>query len=231
MALPDSVKVLCQPLLGQADWTVWRELLAFVGRKLVEWPADLVVLDTVGEFWPVLDENKATEVTAALRSLRPLTRGRAVLAVHHRKKVDSGEFTSTRGSSAITAFVDVIAELRRPPGGDDDSRQRVLATKGRVFDYPRITAELRHNVYEALGEPQDAARRALLRRVLDVLPWQPPGLTFPEVWKGADGTEAIGGGRNLLVAALKLGVDAGAVARTGTGGQHDRFRYHRGRKD
>lgn len=164
LGLTDAVRLVVRPFLGRPDEADWLEFVRSLLTGLEGHPADLVVLDTLADLWPVKDENSATEVQAAMKPLRALADGRAVLAIHHLRKSDGAEGTGSRGSGALAGFVDVIAELRRPKasrGGGEN--RRVLSAVGRAPGIPsEWVIEQTETGYEAVAA--DAAELANERR-------------------------------------------------------------------
>jgi hypothetical protein len=79
----------------------------------------------------------------ALRPLRLLTEGgMGVLLLHHPTKAKSHEGNAARGSGALSAFADIVLELRKP-GGNPATRHRRLLGFSRFEETPRqIVAEL-----------------------------------------------------------------------------------------
>ena len=69
----------------------------------------LVLIDTLGSFWDVEDENAATKVTKAMKPIVHLARttDTCFLLLHHNRKSGGSEGSEIRGSSAIFAAVDI----------------------------------------------------------------------------------------------------------------------------
>jgi RecA-family ATPase len=130
------VRFLIRPFKTKPTMDGWLQFLDYLGRKLKDWPADLVVFDTLSKLWPVKDENNASEVTEALMPLRAIAEQRALLLLHHLRKSDGQEGTASRGSGALPADVDILLELRRHDAGDRHSRKRVLTGVGRFEETP-----------------------------------------------------------------------------------------------
>lgn len=98
----------------------------------------LVIIDTLGRFWTVLDENDNAGIERALGPVLDLARrtGACVLLVHHeRKGADEQGATgeTIRGGSALLGLVDQALLLRRGAPSDE----RVLVTVGRYAETPR----------------------------------------------------------------------------------------------
>lgn len=98
----------------------------------------LIIVDTLGRFWTVRDENDNAEIEQALGPLLDLARrtGACVLLVHHERKgaAEHGPTGETiRGGSALLGLVDQALLLRRGAAADE----RELATIGRYPETPR----------------------------------------------------------------------------------------------
>src|SRR5262249_38684757 len=146
-------------------------------------PRDLVVFDTLTNLWPVKDENDAALVQAALMPLHGIPPSTAQLLVHHTRKGDGQEATATRGSGALTAFVDTILEFRRYSQDDRDDRRRVLTGYGRDEDTPdELVIELTDlDGYVPQGKRSEVRALDIGEVIFPLLPTEPPGLTFDEI--------------------------------------------------
>ena len=137
LSIADHVGFYLQPFATKpvsADW------LGFVGqlrRDIETHGFDLVVFDTLAKLWPVVEENDAGSVDAALMPLWELTKaGAGVLLIHHLRKGGGQEYTGSRGSGALSAFPDIIVELTRFDASDAKCKKRVLKAKGRYDETP-----------------------------------------------------------------------------------------------
>lgn len=127
----------------------------------------LVVIDTFAIWAGVQDENDAGQNTRALAAVKNAFSGTnaAVLLVHHVRKSGGNEGDAVRGSSAIAATVDMVAELDYAMAGETSDR-RVLSVRGRVvFPFRRTLdferASRRYSVVD-VADDFDAADVALL---------------------------------------------------------------------
>ena len=137
LGIGDHVRLITRPFFGKPSAEDWLAFLTFLGEQLEADPADLIVLDTLADLWPVRDENNATDVQTALQPLRRLADDRAVLLVHHLRKSDGAE-GRVAGERGVGGFVDVLAELRRAKASQDPSgRRRRLSAVGRFDGVPR----------------------------------------------------------------------------------------------
>lgn len=117
----------------------WVEAIHEVKELCLGKDIKLVVFDTLSYFWTVNDENQASAVQASLKPLHILSdAGIAVLLIHHDRKSGGGNIVGTRGSSALTGFIDIKMGLRKASGS-----QRVLESDGRYEETPsKIIVEL-----------------------------------------------------------------------------------------
>lgn len=222
VGLGDWIRFVIRPFKLKPDAKGWESFLDWLGQTLVDCPADLVVFDSLSNLWPVRNENDAGEVQAALMPLRAVSEGRSLLLVHHARKGDGAEATSSRGSGALAAFADILVELRRFNPDARDDRRRVLTGYGRYDATPgELTVELTDDGYVAHGDRAEAVYAELAPLVRAVLPAGPPGLSTAEI------EETVGTAKRgpLLKALGKgLGVD---WQRGGAGKKNDPFRYWR----
>jgi len=83
-------------------------LIDYVTRLVRDEGYDLVVLDTLGHFLPVDDENDAAKMMKALIPLNRITdAGAALLINNHPRKSQGEEGLSTRGSGALAGFASI----------------------------------------------------------------------------------------------------------------------------
>lgn len=122
----------------------------------------LVVLDTLGRYWRVNDENDNAQVTRKLSPLLDLAHESeaAFLLVHHERKSGGEDGRGIRGASALFGLVDQALMLERRQGGSPT--QRVLRTLGRYEETPRelvVEWDGDANEYRLVGTPDgDAAK-------------------------------------------------------------------------
>lgn len=129
------------------------DLLFQVDKLLTDWPADLVVIDSLAEYARITNSTGVPEDgdsagwASIVRPLVALARKHdtAVLLLHHVRRSD-GQY---RGSSEIAAAVDALLELS-PPGSDEDPAVRKLKGRGRWKVEP-FSVALRDGVYTIDG--------------------------------------------------------------------------------
>jgi hypothetical protein len=225
----DHVSFLIRPFCRKPNFSTWVSFIAYMKEILQERPAEILILDTLSGLWPVVEENDAGQVQAALILLHEITAlGCCVLLVHHLGKRDGKEGTGSRGSGALASFVDVILELRRLTPGDAKDRRRVITTYSRLESTPEeLVIELSEDglSYDARGELDDIKRQDRLSKIEAMLPDAPPGLTQKEIrekWLTSPKPSS-----KTLANDLPSGIDKGLWSRTGKGVRNDPFRYLR----
>ncbi len=213
-----NVRLLCRPFKGRPNFLDWQLLIKHLVRCVKQWDIQLVAFDTLTNLWPVVHENDAGEVTAALMELYPLAEQAAVLCDHHLRKGGGAEGTGSRGSGALTSFVDTIVEMTRVNPNDPNDRKRLLTGYGRDEETPtELVIELNDdgNDYTCLGDGP-SVQTADIGAVLDeVLPDQPPGFCWDDIKAGWPNDKTPR--KAKVLKALKDGVAAGRFQRTGTG--------------
>lgn len=227
LALPPAIKFVIRKNFARPNAPEWCRIINKMVVDVRRLDAGLVVIDTLPSFWPVANENDASEVVQALAPLRALTdSGAAVLLIHHPRKQDGAEATATRGSGALPGFVDVIVELRRHSPADEADKRRLLKAYGRFESTPaEQVIELTGDGYRMLGERPAVHEADKMGTIAGVLPAASPGMNWEEV-KDAWPTDPKPGNTHLR-ALLERGLAEGKWARSGGGKKGDAFRYHR----
>ena len=130
-----------------------------IERYALEHAIKLIVVDTLGAFWNVRDENDAAEVTRAMKPFLTLARntGACVVLIHHARKSEGVNGDEIRGSGALFAAVDVALILKR----NEVQTQRTLRAISRYHETPaEMVLELTELGYVALGDPTTLNRQA-----------------------------------------------------------------------
>jgi hypothetical protein len=227
LGLGDHVSFLNRPFMGKPDWGGWREFLFHLRQCVEQDPVDLIVFDTLSNLWPVRDENDAAQVQSALMPLHQLVGDSIALeAVHHLRKGDGKEATGSRGSGALTAFVDVILELRRYDPNNRHDRRRVLTGYGRWDGVPEeVVCELLADKsgYVAHGDKQEVAQIDMRVVIFRLLPNEPPGKTIEGIMDDWPGDEAPR--KSRVLDELRRGMDGGDWHREGEGKRGSPFTY------
>ncbi len=148
----DHVGIYLQPFGVKPTPADWRAFITQLANDVKTHGFDLVIFDTLAKLWPVLEENDAGAVDAALMPLWDITKaGAGVLLIHHLRKSGGGEYTGSRGSGALSAFADILIELTRFDAADSKSAKRVLKAKGRYDETPdEIVIELVEDRYRRI---------------------------------------------------------------------------------
>lgn len=183
LAIGDHADFLIRPFPGKPRFDAWLNFLGYLAALQRERRYDLVVCDTLANLWPVRDENDASLVQEALMPLRGVLESAAVLLVHHTRKADGAEATSSRGSGALPAFADTLMEFRRYAPMDKRDQKRVLTAVGRHRETPaEVVVELTATGYETCGGNRDTVEtRNLILVVEGILPIGAPGLTAEQI--------------------------------------------------
>lgn len=228
LGLLDNVEFIIRPFMGKPRWETWLEFLDYAVQLTQRNSYDLVVFDPLANLWPVKDENDASQVTSALMPLHQVANKTSILLVHHNRKGDGQEATATRGSGALTAFVDTIIELRRYSPEDQTNRQRVLTGYGRDDEtVQEIVVELGENgEYRTQGTKREVKSREIGDVLFDLLPTEPPGKTFGDImdcWPSGSKKP----NRTKCFNALTAGLDAGLWFRLGEGVRGNPHTYWR----
>ncbi|MCC6677884.1 MAG: AAA family ATPase [Phycisphaerales bacterium] len=227
LGLSETVDVLIRPFMTKPDHAAWREFLEHLRALVIARGYDLVVFDTLSNLWPVMNENDAGEVGAALMPLRALSdAGPALMLIHHPRKGGGDEAQATRGSGALPGFVDVIMELGRYAKDDPYDRRRVLKTHSRFEEsMPESVIELTDAGYLVVGDKIQVKQGDRAAVIAGILPEEGSGLTPEEVldrWT----TEPRPGLRSVETD-LAAGASGGRWVKTGGGKRGDPFRFRR----
>lgn len=219
-----GISIVSRPFVRRPDLRAWERFIEYLSHEIRRHNIGLVVFDTLGSFWPVSDENDASQVTAALMPLRSLQHA-AVMLVHHPRKGDAAEGQAARGSGALPGFVELIVELRRfDPARRDDTR-RVLTSYSR-FDETPPELVLQYDPeagYEAIGTKRDtgrADRLAVVRTMVATAPLTADMIR--ETWAVSDLPKP---GLRTLRADLEAAFKNLELERLGAGTRGDPYRY------
>jgi hypothetical protein len=233
LGLKDHLEFIPRPVRGRMRAADWETFIDHLVTQCAERKFDLVVLDTISKLWPVRDENDAAQVENALLPLYRLTdTDSAVLMYHHMRKSDGAQATASRGSGALTAFVETIVEMRRFDVGSKDDTRRVLTAIGR---YRETRAELVINLqpgrgYVPLGDREEVAAeegepRNPTEAVYKVLPITEPGVSQTDLMK------TLGMAKKTLTPILNKGVQNGTIRMQGAAKKGSQLLYWRVRED
>lgn len=226
LGLGGIVDVLIRPFMTKPDHAAWRRFLDHLTGLVASRGYDLVVFDTLSNLWPVMNENDAGEVGAALMPLRVLSdAGPALMLIHHPRKGGGEEAQATRGSGALPGFVDVIMELGRYAKDDIHDRRRVLRTYSRFEESPpESVIELTDAGYVVVGDRAQVKKDDRFDDIEGRLPSEGNGLSVDDLLVGWPEPKP---GKRKLADDLADGAAKGRWVKTGTGVKGDPFRYRR----
>jgi hypothetical protein len=188
---------------------------------------DLVVFDPLADFLPAR-ENDPTGLLQALHPLRRLAEaGISFLLLHHTRKAHSAPGLAARGSTVLTAFADIIVELRREAPDDPSDRRRVLTGFSRyAHTPPALRLELNPDATDYLRLP-DAEPDAfsdnwpVLRLMLEDTCFKMTRSHILEEWSSDFPRPHPG----TLARWLDRAVERGLIKRQGAGRKSDPFYY------
>lgn len=228
LGIGDHAHFLIQPFLVKPMSGEWDGFICDMAALVRANGYRVVIFDTFGTVSPLLDENDAAKMTAALLPLNGITEaGAAVLLVHHPRKGDGGEGQASRGSGALPGFVDIIIEMRRFRADEPDDRRRVLRAFSRFTETPAesvIELSEDRSRYAYIGSRKAAAQADIAGALREILPAEPPGFTAKEL-KDAWASEMTAPGVRTLQKALNTGATEGQWSRSGEGKSGDPYRY------
>jgi len=227
LRIGDHVHLLTRPFKVRPRLAQWEGFILAISGLVRTNGYGVVVFDTLPSLWPVVDENAASDVLAALLPLHAVTEaGAAVLLTHHPRKGDGGEGQASRGSGALPGFVDVIVELRRFTPDNRDDRRRTLTTLSRFDESPgEVVVELADDGYRLVGSKADAKQADRLDAIAEILPSEGPGVTADELRESWPDGGMVRPGKRTLQLDLQAGAKAGRWVQLGTGKRNDAHRY------
>jgi hypothetical protein len=222
LGLGDHIHLICRPWRARPKLDEWRAFVTHIAGLVQENGYDLVIFDPISELWPVWDENDAGQVNSAMIPLHAISEtGAGVLLVHHPNKSDATEGRASRGSGALTAFVDVILEFRRYDP-EHESSKRTLRGYSRYDDTPsEVIVELTEDGYRLVGTRGEVERTERLDVLLEILGDAP--LTVAEIWSAWP--EEPRPSQRTVERDLSELVRLGQVRRLGSGTRGDPVRF------
>lgn len=227
IGIADNAHFAVRPFMGRPTRGEWEAYVRCITQKVKEKYYEVVVFDTWQTISPSDDENDAAKTIAALTPLYAiLEAGAAILLMHHPKKGDAGEGQASRGSGAMTGFVDIIVELRRYEAEQADDRRRVLRTYSRFDETPReVVIELREDGYHSVGSKAEAKQEDRMEVIDDVLASAERALTPQEVLEGWPDGGIPTPSKRTVQSDLAHGARTDRWRRTGAGRKGDPYRY------
>ncbi|MCH8346837.1 MAG: AAA family ATPase [Chloroflexi bacterium] len=176
----------------------WTDVMALVVRHARDVGARVLVVDTLGRWARLQDENDAAQAVQAMEALEQgAAAGLAVLIPRHDRKSGGEIGDSGRGSSALSGAADILLALRRA-NVEGHPNRRAIEGVGRFDETPaQLVIEWRDGSYVNLGDSLAVERVAARSTLLDHLPPEPPGASQ------ADLVEQTGLARSTLQRALE----------------------------
>jgi hypothetical protein len=145
---------------------------------------ELVIFDTISGMWSVEDENSSTEINRAFYGLRRLVQNNlAVMLVHHTTKKSASGGKAVRGSGAINANCDFIAEFDRNGNSGTQRKLKVISRLKKEFE---VTIELVNNKYITVGNAKRPSWESNANALLTIIPISEPGLIIKELHEAWD---------------------------------------------
>lgn len=184
LALNDGCHVLCRFIKQRPNSKEWKKIIEQCSEYCQQKHIDVVIIDTLSEFWCVTDENNASEVKAALLPLNELiNKNIAVLLVHHFRKSGGNEGTAARGSGALGAHVDIMVDFTRLDGNNPRDTQRELKTYSRFEETPPdLVIDFVDDHYISRGTKADVSKDSKIKAVLSIIrDAGDSGLTIQEI--------------------------------------------------
>jgi hypothetical protein len=223
----DHVGWFCRPFKGKPHPRQWVALLDQLADLHASRPLHLVVIDPLAAFLPARSENDAASMLEALAPLQRLTTaGLAVLILHHPRRGKSPAGQAARGSGALSAFADILIEMRHYRRASDPNRRRKLQAFSRYPDTLRqLVIELNADAtdYASLGsfeEEEFAVSWLLLHDLLQTAPAKWARRDILRHWPAPSPPDP-----TTLFRWLQRAVAQGLLRQTGRGARNDPFRY------
>lgn len=181
--LGNDIWLSSRPLNRRTNTQQWIEFITKTSEFCAENNIEFVIIDTLGTFWPVRDENDAAQVISALLSLNSLLeKNIALMIVHHDRKSGGEEGTASRGSGALPGFVDIIVEFRRFDASKRNDSRRVIKTYSRYEETPsELVIELTPNGYDVHGTKAQVVQEEKMSVVLDIIPFEPESFSIDKI--------------------------------------------------
>ncbi len=202
------------------------EVAKAAADKAVEFGADVLVVDTLGQFTGIKgdSENSAGAAQEAMQPLQEAAARRLAIVVTRHERKSGGEVgDSARGSTAFDGTVDIIMSLRRPQG-EARPTVRVIESLSRLGEAPdKLFVELTDDGYRSLGDTSAFAEREAMKAIVELLPAKEENaMPTKDV---LDKLKEQGVKRTVATEALKkLATDA--IRRIGEGKRNDPYRYY-----
>lgn len=176
---------------------------------------DLLVIDTISNFWEVENENDTTQILRAIKPLIELcvNTGAAVLYVHHDRKAEGTNGRQVRGSGALLAVVDQALHLK-----DGRETKRTLSTLGRFSVSSKgLDLDFVDGKYVSLGSTEKKEAAHDEKKILSVLSDTKP-MSIQEIAKAT-------GLKDKKVRSIVDACESGCIAKMPSGRRGGGFVY------
>jgi hypothetical protein len=215
----DELRVAFRREIAHVPWEV---LITSISEDARRSGHGLLVVDTLGAFSSIRDENDAGEARKAMAPLQDAAHdGLAVMILRHERKGGGEVGESARGSSAFGGDADVILRLRRPEGNQPRTR-RVLESLSRYAETPeKIVIELTPDGYVYFGDDEAVAVSEAMGFASAALRRSSGGMNLVELLSAAEGRHS----RTTIQEALDKLSASGMLEITGKGVRGDPKRY------
>ena len=226
----NNLTFLCRTADARPTQESWEGLVDHLLRLRSQKQVELVIIDPLAPLLPGGSENLAAGIRGVLAPLERLTAARmSVLLLHHPRKGKAAPGQAARGSGALSAFVDVLVEMKLPAPGASLSRRRLLRAWSRFDATPRkriIELSADGTQYaEVTAEATAAENGKLLPIVAQLLAGEASRTLTRDQLLARWPTELTKPHRSALWRALDEGVKTAELHQTGSGRRHDPFRY------
>jgi hypothetical protein len=151
---------------GKTNTKIWGDFITGdVANFCINEKIDLVIIDTISRFWPVANENDASQTNAALLPLEKLKDLNIALFIIQQSNKQGGSFTNAiRGSTEIGGWADETLVFGRLESEHKKSHRRQIDFLGRLYDSEdRLIIRLGFdNKYIAEGNRYQVSKQARL---------------------------------------------------------------------
>jgi len=139
LGIGQNVQFLCRPFQGARPTDAqWFALVAGLEALHRQEALDLVVIDPLGTLLPGYAETCAPKMLDCLLPLQALAnQGPAVWLLHHPAKAKRADGQTSRGSSALSGFADIVMEMSCYRRARSRDRRRRICAYSRYVETPR----------------------------------------------------------------------------------------------
>jgi hypothetical protein len=206
----------------------WPAVAKTTADKAMEFGADVLVVDTLGQFAGIRGDSE-NSAGAAQEAMQPLqeaaAKGLAVVITRHERKGGGEVGESARGSSAFGGAVDVIMSVRRHQG-EGHPTVRIIESLSRFDETPdKLVVELTEDGYRSRGDASAFAEREALTAIGELLlAKEENAMTTAEV---LDKLKEHDVKRTVATEALAKLTSVGTIRRVGKGQRGSPYRYYK----